>query len=196
MTITVTCYSWEPSSGDHLFSCGAISRPPHNPSFPRFEDQSHPEGVRTQLGRTRFNGSRYRTLPWGAGIDNVRRMKKAPRRREEIKKKKAQHTKAQSSMTRTSSDLAGLLISIGKIVQREESGQSKDFEEGKWCSSHACMTATCEQSQPKQGEGKDQASDTYNWLSCTWKLDFSLADSSGVELTSMTSQSILPEVRR
>ena len=34
-------------------------------------------------------------------------------------------------MTRTSSDLAGLLISIGKIVQREESGQSKDFEEGK-----------------------------------------------------------------
>jgi len=58
-------------------------------------------------------------------------MKKAPRRREEIKKKKAQHTKAQSSMTRTSSDLAGLLISIGKIVQREESGQSKDFEEGK-----------------------------------------------------------------
>jgi len=31
------------------------------------------------------------------------------------------------------------------------------------------MTATCEQSQPKQGEGKDQASDTYNWLSCTWK---------------------------
>jgi len=28
VTITVTCYSWEPSSGDHLFSCGAISRPP------------------------------------------------------------------------------------------------------------------------------------------------------------------------
>jgi len=34
---------------------------------------------------------------------------------EEIKKTKAQHTEAQSSMTRTSSDLAGLLISIGKI---------------------------------------------------------------------------------
>jgi len=33
-------------------------------------------------------------------------------------------------MTHTSSDLAGLLISIGKIVQREDSGQSKDFEEG------------------------------------------------------------------
>jgi len=28
VTITVTCYSWAPSSGDHLFSCGAISRPP------------------------------------------------------------------------------------------------------------------------------------------------------------------------
>jgi len=26
----------------------------HNPSFPRFEDQSHPEGVRTQAGRTCF----------------------------------------------------------------------------------------------------------------------------------------------
>jgi len=29
VTITVTCYSWAPSSGDRLFSCGAISRPPH-----------------------------------------------------------------------------------------------------------------------------------------------------------------------
>jgi len=28
-TITVTCYSWAPSSGDHLFTCGAIYRPPH-----------------------------------------------------------------------------------------------------------------------------------------------------------------------
>jgi len=53
------------------------------------------------------------------------------RRREEINKTKAQRTEAQSSMMRTSSDLAGLMISIGKIVQREESGQSKDFEEGK-----------------------------------------------------------------
>jgi len=26
--ITVTCYSWEPSSGDHLFTCNAICRPP------------------------------------------------------------------------------------------------------------------------------------------------------------------------
>ena len=25
----MTCYSWAPSSGDHLFSCSAISRPPH-----------------------------------------------------------------------------------------------------------------------------------------------------------------------
>jgi len=24
VTITVTCYSWAPSSGDHLFTCGAI----------------------------------------------------------------------------------------------------------------------------------------------------------------------------
>jgi len=29
VTITVTCYLWAPSSGDHLFTCGAISRPPH-----------------------------------------------------------------------------------------------------------------------------------------------------------------------
>jgi len=28
VTIAVTCYSWAPSSGDHLFTCGAISRPP------------------------------------------------------------------------------------------------------------------------------------------------------------------------
>jgi len=28
-TITVTCYSWAPSSGDHLFTCGATYRPPH-----------------------------------------------------------------------------------------------------------------------------------------------------------------------
>jgi len=28
VTITVTCYSWAPSSGDHLFTCGAIFRPP------------------------------------------------------------------------------------------------------------------------------------------------------------------------
>jgi len=64
-------------------------------------------------------------------MDNVRHMAKARRRDEEIKKTKAQRTEAQSSMTCTSSDLAGLLISIGKIVPREESGQSKDFEEGK-----------------------------------------------------------------
>ena len=29
------------------------------------------------------------------------------------------------------------------------------------CSSHASATATCEQRRPKQGEGKDQASNTY-----------------------------------
>jgi len=29
VTIAVTCYSWAPSRGDHLFSCGAIYRPPH-----------------------------------------------------------------------------------------------------------------------------------------------------------------------
>ena len=66
-------------------------------------------------------------------MHNVRRMeKKATKRRdEELQKTKAQRTEAQSSMTRTSSDLAGLLISIGKMVQKEESGQSKDFEDGK-----------------------------------------------------------------
>jgi len=29
------------------------------------------------------------------------------------------------------------------------------------CSSHPSATATCEQRRPKQGEGQDQASDTY-----------------------------------
>jgi len=29
-TITATCYSWASSSGDHLFTCGAIYRPPHH----------------------------------------------------------------------------------------------------------------------------------------------------------------------
>jgi len=28
VTITVTCYSWAPSGGDHLFTCGAIFWPP------------------------------------------------------------------------------------------------------------------------------------------------------------------------
>jgi len=30
VTITVTCYSWAPSSGDHLFTCVAIFWPPHH----------------------------------------------------------------------------------------------------------------------------------------------------------------------
>jgi len=30
VTITVTCYSWASSSGDHLFTWGAIYRPPHD----------------------------------------------------------------------------------------------------------------------------------------------------------------------
>ena len=64
-------------------------------------------------------------------MDNMDRMVKATKRREEIKKTMAQHTEDKSNMTCTSSDLAGLLISIGKIVQREENGQSKDFEEGR-----------------------------------------------------------------
>jgi len=29
VTIIVTCYSWAPSSGDQLFTCGAIFWPPH-----------------------------------------------------------------------------------------------------------------------------------------------------------------------
>ena len=82
---------------------------------------------------------------------------------------------------------------LGKIVQREESGQSKDFEEGKWYGSHTSTTATCEQSRPKQ-EGKDQASDTYEWLPCRWKKELSLADSSCTELTSMMCHKpILPD---
>jgi len=28
-TTTMTYYLWAPSTGDHFFACGAISRPPH-----------------------------------------------------------------------------------------------------------------------------------------------------------------------
>jgi len=41
VTITVTCYSWASSSGDHLFTCGAIYRPPQA-QWPRFD--SHQNG--------------------------------------------------------------------------------------------------------------------------------------------------------
>ena len=109
-------------------------------------------------------------------MDDVRRMEKATRRREvEIKKTKVQRTEAQWSMTRTSSDLAGLLISIRKIVQREESEQSKDFEEGKWC-----RKVMSKDGQSKKGKTKQ--SDTYKRFPCTWKLELSLADSPGTEL--------------
>ena len=64
-------------------------------------------------------------------MDNVRRMEKTTKRRDEEIKKEAQRTEDKSSMTRTSSDLAGLLISIGEILEKEESGQSKGFEKGK-----------------------------------------------------------------
>jgi len=30
--ITVTCYSWAPSIGDHLFTCGANYLPPQSPT--------------------------------------------------------------------------------------------------------------------------------------------------------------------
>jgi len=33
VTITVTCNLWAPSSGDHLFTCGAIYLPPQIPAF-------------------------------------------------------------------------------------------------------------------------------------------------------------------
>jgi len=31
VTITVTCYSWAPSSGDHFLTCGAIFWPRQGP---------------------------------------------------------------------------------------------------------------------------------------------------------------------
>jgi len=30
VTITVTCDLWAPPSGDHIFACGAMSRPPQH----------------------------------------------------------------------------------------------------------------------------------------------------------------------
>jgi len=38
--ITVTCYSWAPSSRDHLFTCCTIYRPPHE-SLQLFSKLSH-----------------------------------------------------------------------------------------------------------------------------------------------------------
>jgi len=29
VTITVTCYLWAPSNGDHFLACGGFSKPPH-----------------------------------------------------------------------------------------------------------------------------------------------------------------------
>jgi len=36
MTITVTCNLWAPSSGDDLFTCGAIYLPPHRVAYLAF----------------------------------------------------------------------------------------------------------------------------------------------------------------
>jgi len=99
-------------------------------------------------------------------MDNVCRMEKTTKRRDEEIKKEAQHTEDKSSMTRTSSDLAGLLISVGKIVLREESGQYKDFEEGNRCSSHASATATCKQNRPRRKGKTKQA--THGSKSSLW----------------------------
>jgi len=55
-------------------------------------------------------------LGWITCVAWEKNNNKKKRRDEEIQKTKAQRTEAQLSMTRTSSDLAGLLISIGKIV--------------------------------------------------------------------------------
>jgi len=50
VTITVTCDLWAPSSGDHLFSCGAIYLPPHN------TDAYHPRvHIRKVPGLWRIN---------------------------------------------------------------------------------------------------------------------------------------------
>jgi len=40
VTITVTCYSWAPSSGDHSFTCGAICWLPQcSPWYVSYEDE-------------------------------------------------------------------------------------------------------------------------------------------------------------
>ena len=76
-------------------------------------------------------------------------------------------------------------IISNKLAHQEYKPQTKVVRKGGWgyppleldilqklyylCSSHASATTTCEQRRPKKGEGKDQASDTYKWLPCTWK---------------------------
>jgi len=51
VTITVTCYSWAPSSGDHLFTCGTICRPPHSlwSTIARGTKEHYPTYVTKQL---------------------------------------------------------------------------------------------------------------------------------------------------
>jgi len=68
------------------------------------------------------NGHLLEELGW------IMRVAWKKKRREEIKKTKAQCTDAQSSMTHMSADLAGLYQLARSF---KESGQSKDFEEGK-----------------------------------------------------------------
>jgi len=67
------------------------------------------------------NGHLLEELGWVTCVAWKKSNGEKKRRDKEIQKTKAQRTEAQSSMTLTSSDLAGLLISIGKKVQREES---------------------------------------------------------------------------
>jgi len=41
VTTTVTCNLWSPSSGDQLFTCGAIYLPPHRSWSRRLQSRLH-----------------------------------------------------------------------------------------------------------------------------------------------------------
>jgi len=59
VTITVTCYSWAPSSGDYLFTCGAIFWPPHHFTLHQLE-------VLSLIIHTLTLNLQVRPLPFGS----------------------------------------------------------------------------------------------------------------------------------
>jgi len=46
VTNTVTCYSWAPSGGDHLFTCGAIFWPPQKGPSTNCQNKAGPDMLR------------------------------------------------------------------------------------------------------------------------------------------------------
>jgi len=65
VTITVTCYSWAPSSGDHLLTCGAIFWRPHR-GVVWWEQRFHTFALVTLLEDLDFSFQFLRVAPASA----------------------------------------------------------------------------------------------------------------------------------